>query len=110
MYSIRKTGQFKKDIKLCVKRGYDLSLLSKAMKLLMENGDLPEEYAMHPLKGKKYLHKTIYDAHISSDWILLFAFLRLKERNLRVKSSLFLPVLIPTCLNSSSLPRFKIGF
>jgi mRNA-degrading endonuclease YafQ of YafQ-DinJ toxin-antitoxin module len=36
MYSIRRTGQFKKDVKLCVKRGYDLSLLSKAMLLLIE--------------------------------------------------------------------------
>jgi mRNA-degrading endonuclease YafQ of YafQ-DinJ toxin-antitoxin module len=34
---------------------------------------------MHPLKGIKYLHKTVYDAHISPDWILLFAFFASEE-------------------------------
>jgi mRNA interferase YafQ len=79
MYSIRRTGKFKKDVKLCIKRGYDLSLLAKAMQLLVESGELPEEYAMHPLKGKKYLHSTIYDVHILPDWILLFAFFASEE-------------------------------
>ncbi|GHV23459.1 RelE/StbE family addiction module toxin [Clostridia bacterium] len=71
MYSIRKTNQFKKDIKLCAKRNCDLSLLSEAMEILAEDGKLPTKYLPHPLKGK-YKITGVWDGHIEPDWILLW--------------------------------------
>ena len=34
MYSIKATNQFKKDVKRCKKRGYDISLLEQVVDLL----------------------------------------------------------------------------
>ena len=69
MYSLRKSGQFKKDVKLCHKRSYDLSLLHKAISLLEETGHLPIEYKPHQLQGN---YAGITDAHIENDWLLLY--------------------------------------
>jgi len=67
MFSLQKTGKFKKDVKLCSKRGYDISLLEKAINILVETGELPPEYLPHPL-----INKQGTDAHIKPDWILLY--------------------------------------
>lgn len=37
-YSINYTGKFKKDLKLCKKRGYDIALFEKVSKLLENTG------------------------------------------------------------------------
>jgi mRNA interferase YafQ len=71
MYGIRKTGQFKKDVKLCSKRQYDLSLLLKAMQLLETDGALPPIYHPHKLTGK-FDGETTWDGHILPDWVLLW--------------------------------------
>ena len=68
MYRLRQSGKFKKDVKLCIKRGYDISLLAEAIKLLEATGKLPSKYLPHPLIGKK----GVMDAHIKPDWILLW--------------------------------------
>ena len=44
MYTIKATGQFKKGVKRCQKRGYDMALLREALKILAETGTLPESY------------------------------------------------------------------
>ena len=43
-YTLIYTGQFKKDLKRCQKRGLDIELLHKVITLLQENGSLPAEY------------------------------------------------------------------
>jgi len=68
MYSFQKTGKFKKDVKLCFRRGYNMSLLEKAIDILEATGELPPEYIPHPLINKK----GTMDAHIKPDWILLY--------------------------------------
>ncbi len=40
MYIIKTTNQFEKDVKLCKKRGYDLTLLQKAMTLLAQKRNI----------------------------------------------------------------------
>lgn len=40
MYAIKYTNQFGKDLKLCKKRGYDLSLIQTAIALLEDKGEL----------------------------------------------------------------------
>lgn len=44
MYQVKSTKAFRKDIDRCKKRGYDMSLVNKAIHLLEENGCLPASY------------------------------------------------------------------
>lgn len=41
MYKIAFSNKFKKDYKLCVKRGFDIAKLEKVISLLAKNGKLP---------------------------------------------------------------------
>ena len=50
-YTIKYTGQIKKSYKRCLKRGYDPSVLEKAVKILSETGALPSDYRPHILSG-----------------------------------------------------------
>lgn len=38
MFTIKTTKQFDKEVKLCIKRGYDISKLKEAMHILAETG------------------------------------------------------------------------
>ena len=70
MYDIKPTGQYKKDLKLCSKRNYDLSLMASAILKLKGTGTLPvDEYGTHKLASKK---QKVWDAHLEPDWLLLF--------------------------------------
>ena len=71
MYNLRKTGQLKKDVKLCHKRNYDLSKLFVAIQTLIKTGTLPPEYSTHKLTGKSKQEET-WDGHIESDWVILW--------------------------------------
>ena len=70
MRSARYTGQYKRDLKLAVKRGKDLSKLRHVMMLLLEGSPLPRELNDHPLKGE---WKPSRDCHIEADWILIYS-------------------------------------
>jgi len=52
MYKIAYTTRFKKDFKRCKKRGFDISILEKAIELLQLSGNLPIIYKPHKLSGK----------------------------------------------------------
>jgi mRNA interferase YafQ len=69
MYSIEYSGQFKKALKRCAKRGYPLDLLSRTIAILSEKGELPAEYKPHILSGK---YAGIWECHIKPDWLLLW--------------------------------------
>ncbi|MDR0872393.1 MAG: type II toxin-antitoxin system YafQ family toxin [Prevotellaceae bacterium] len=69
MYQIKYTNTFKKDVKRAAKRGYDISLLEKAIDLLQETGKLPPEYKPHILSGN-YAGK--YECHIKPDWLMIW--------------------------------------
>jgi len=71
MYKLKKTGQFKKDVKLCNKRSYDLAKLFAAVQTLEKYGSLPPEYRPHKLEGKSKKEET-WDGHIEPDWVLLW--------------------------------------
>lgn len=61
--------QFKKDVKLNIKRGKDISKLKTLMTLLIEDKLIPPEYKDHPLKGNWTHHR---DSHIEPDWLLIY--------------------------------------
>lgn len=51
MLAVKYTNIFKKDLKHMKKRGLDINELKKVVKLLAENGKLPNKYKEHYLLG-----------------------------------------------------------
>lgn len=69
MYKVKFTGQFKRDYKLCKKRGLNMSLLDDAITLLTTHGELPQTYKPHKLIGK---YSECWECHIQPDWLLIW--------------------------------------
>jgi len=69
MYSIKATNQFKKDVKKCKKRGYDLSLLEQIIDVLQKTGKVPEKHRAHKLSGS---YENCWECHIKPDWLLVW--------------------------------------
>lgn len=69
MYTLKYTGQFKKDLKRCQKRGLNLSLLQKVIEILQETGSLPSEYKPHLLSGQ---FAGCWECHVKPDWLLIW--------------------------------------
>ena len=67
MYKIEYTNRFQKDVRRCQKRGLEIGLLQKAVKLLEQTGTLPIEYRPHKLKGNR---KNQWECHIEPDWLM----------------------------------------
>lgn len=68
-YTIRFTGEFKRQMKLCQRRGYDMNLLREAIQKLSTDGKLPSEYLPHQLHGNR---KGQWECHIQPDWLLVW--------------------------------------
>ena len=66
------TGQFKRDYKLAVKRGFDPKKLETVIGLLCEEAALPEAYRDHPLANSKN-YVGMRECHIQPDWLPDFA-------------------------------------
>jgi mRNA interferase YafQ len=66
-YHVIISNRFKKDFKLCMKRGLNMQLLTDAMDLLEATGSLPERYKPHKLSGNK---QNIWECHIMPDWLM----------------------------------------
>lgn len=69
MLKINSSGKFKKDLKTCVKRGYDLQLLEAVIDILRIPDKLPIQNRDHFLKGE-YLGRK--ECHITPDWLLIY--------------------------------------
>ena len=69
MLKVRFSSKFKKDFKMIVKRGYDVSLFEKVLYMLRAQETLPEEYYDHALKGNYTGHR---ECHITPDWLLIY--------------------------------------
>ena len=67
MYSVEYTGAFRKDVKLCAKRGLNIQLLQDAINILAREGKLPPVYRPHILNGK---YAGIWECHIKGDWLM----------------------------------------
>lgn len=68
-YIIRYSSNFKKAYKRCKKRGLDMLLLKKVIRILSEEGKLPPTYHAHTLQGK---YKDLWECHIQPDWLLVW--------------------------------------
>ena len=69
-YKIRRSAQFKKDVKRAIKRGKDIEQLLSVVQELAKDHNLAVQYQDHPLKGR---YKDKRDCHLDPDWILIYA-------------------------------------
>lgn len=69
MYRIVPSTKFKKDLKLALKRGYNMSLLDDVVERLAQGQSLPEKYRDHSLAGS---YSGCRECHITPDWLLIY--------------------------------------
>lgn len=70
-YKLKSTKQFDKQLKKCIKRGYDITKFEEVADCLVEGRILPEKYKVHRLSAK-YAH--CWECHITADWLLLWEY------------------------------------
>ena len=71
MLTIKYQGQFKKDYKLAVKRGCNISELEKVIRMLAKEQVLPAKYRDHALTDSRD-YKGMRECHIEPDWLLIY--------------------------------------
>ena len=69
MYKIVPTGKFKKDLKVVLRRGYDMKLLDDIVTKLANGEALPQKNRDHSLTGN-YIGKR--ECHITPEWLLIY--------------------------------------
>ena len=69
MLTISKASQFKKDYKLCLRRGCNAELLKEVVETLAIPAILSEKNRDHPLLGEYAKYR---ECHITSDWLLIY--------------------------------------
>lgn len=68
-YEIKVTNVFKKSLKKCKKRNYDLKLLEEVINLLVKGETLPEKYKDHQL-----VNTINRECHIKPNWLLVYRY------------------------------------
>lgn len=63
------SGKYRKDLRLCFKRGYNLKLLEAVIDTLRIPAPLEEKYRPHPLTGE---YSGYNECHITPDWLLIY--------------------------------------
>jgi len=69
MRTIRRTSQFKRDVKQMQRQGKDLGKLKKVLESLVKDGKLSQKYRDHVLVGQ---YKGTRECHIEPDWLLIY--------------------------------------
>ena len=69
MYKIVATTRFKKDLKLIIKRGYNIALMDAVITALAEEQTLPKKNHDHILQGN---YDGCRECHITPDWLLIY--------------------------------------
>ena len=69
MLDVVLSNQFKKDLKLASKRGYDLNLLNNVVEKLANEEVLDAKYKEHELSGN---YKGFKECHIQPDWLVIY--------------------------------------
>ena len=71
MYTIKRTGQFKKDLKTAIRRGYNSKLMEEVVDCLAAGEILDEKYRDHGLSGNWAGYR---ECHILPDWLLIYQY------------------------------------
>ena len=69
MRTIRRTSQFKRDVKRMKKRGRDLGKLKEVLEKIISGQELEAKYSDHALVGQ---YKGTRECHIEPDWLLFY--------------------------------------
>jgi len=69
MYELVYTGQFRRSLKLCARRGLNIHEIKTVIDILQEKGELPAVYRPHKLHGR---YKGCWECHINPDWLLIW--------------------------------------
>jgi mRNA interferase YafQ len=69
MLRLKRTAQFKKDVKLAKRRGKDIERLMNVIRLLVSQSEMPHELRDHELVGSFKGHR---ECHIEPDWLLIY--------------------------------------
>ncbi|MCL2039780.1 MAG: type II toxin-antitoxin system YafQ family toxin [Bacteroidetes bacterium] len=68
-YRIERTKEFRKEYKLCKKRGKDVSKIKYVINQLANGNRLDAKYNDHKLQEK---YKGYRECHIEPDWLLIY--------------------------------------
>lgn len=63
------TNQFKRDLKLCRRRGWDIDRLSAVLRILAAGDPLPPKNRDHALVGN---WGGCWECHVAPDWLLVY--------------------------------------
>ena len=69
MYNVVASSRFKKDLKLAIKRGLNISLLDEIVTTLQKGEPLPAKNKDHALVGN---YAGCRKCHIQPDWLLIY--------------------------------------
>ena len=69
MLKVVASVKFKKDLKLAIKRGYNMTLMDEVVTSLSNGEILPPKYRDHDLSGD---YKGCRECHITPDWLLIY--------------------------------------
>jgi mRNA interferase YafQ len=69
MKAVRRTSQFKRDVKRTQRQGKDLRKLKRVLESLIQGEELAAKYRDHVLVGQ---YKGTRECHIESDWQLIY--------------------------------------
>lgn len=70
-YRLKTTKQYDKQLKKCLKRGYDESKLKAVVNSLVEGRELHLRHRAHRLSSK---FDCCWECHITPDWLLLWEY------------------------------------
>jgi mRNA interferase YafQ len=66
---LRRTGQFRKDVKKLLRQSKDMSVLRNVIERLSARQQLPPEYRDHKLVGQWL---DCRECHLAGDWLLIY--------------------------------------
>ena len=69
MLEVKYSTRFKKDLKVCQKRHYDMNLLQQVINVLAVPAALQPQNKDHSLTGSYIPHR---ECHIQPDWLLIY--------------------------------------
>ena len=78
MLSITRSNRFVKDLRLAIKRGFDVQKLNEVVSTLASQKKLDPKYKDHPLLGN---YDDFRECHIEPDWLLIY---RIDEEELEL--------------------------
>lgn len=68
-YQLKITATFKRNAKQCKKKGFPMDELWDTVRILIEQGALPDSYSPHMLHDE---YEGCMECHILPDWLLVW--------------------------------------